>query len=56
VLKTSVGYTGGQTVHPIYDQVCSHATGGAPWNEERYSLDEYVTRIRRRELRTSSAK
>lgn len=26
---------------------------GDPWNEERYSVDEYVARTRRRELRAS---
>ena len=26
---------------------------GDPWNQERYSVDEYVARMRRRELRTS---
>ena len=29
VLETSVGYTGGQTAAPTYEQVCSHATGHA---------------------------
>jgi peptide-methionine (S)-S-oxide reductase len=29
VLKTRVGYTGGQTSNPTYEQVCSHATGHA---------------------------
>ncbi len=29
VLKTSVGYTGGRTPAPSYEQVCSHATGHA---------------------------
>jgi peptide-methionine (S)-S-oxide reductase len=29
VLKTRVGYTGGQTPDPTYDQVCSHTTGHA---------------------------
>jgi peptide-methionine (S)-S-oxide reductase len=29
VIKTSVGYTGGQTADPSYEQVCSHTTGHA---------------------------
>jgi peptide-methionine (S)-S-oxide reductase len=29
VIKTSVGYTGGQTGDPSYEQVCSHTTGHA---------------------------
>lgn len=29
VLKTAVGYTGGKTANPTYQQVCSHATGHA---------------------------
>src|SRR5271165_5575115 len=29
VLKTRVGYTGGETANPTYEQVCSHATGHA---------------------------
>jgi peptide-methionine (S)-S-oxide reductase len=29
VLKTRVGYTGGHTASPSYEQVCSHATGHA---------------------------
>jgi peptide-methionine (S)-S-oxide reductase len=29
VLKTRVGYTGGQTSDPSYEQVCGHATGHA---------------------------
>jgi peptide-methionine (S)-S-oxide reductase len=29
VVKTSVGYTGGQTTHPSYERVCSGATGHA---------------------------
>jgi peptide-methionine (S)-S-oxide reductase len=29
VVKTRVGYTGGQTPNPTYEQVCSHATAHA---------------------------
>jgi peptide-methionine (S)-S-oxide reductase len=29
VVKTSVGYTGGRTQNPSYEQVCSHTTGHA---------------------------
>jgi peptide-methionine (S)-S-oxide reductase len=29
VVRTSVGYTGGHTPRPTYDQVCSHKTGHA---------------------------
>jgi peptide-methionine (S)-S-oxide reductase len=29
VLKTRVGYTGGETPHPSYEQVCAHTTGHA---------------------------
>ncbi|MGA9857692.1 MAG: peptide-methionine (S)-S-oxide reductase MsrA [Solirubrobacteraceae bacterium] len=29
VLRTAVGYTGGHTDHPTYEQVCGHGTGHA---------------------------
>src|SRR6267378_4295284 len=29
VVATAVGYTGGHTGHPTYDDVCSHTTGHA---------------------------
>jgi methionine-S-sulfoxide reductase len=29
VTRTEVGYTGGSTPHPTYEQVCSHRTGHA---------------------------
>ena len=36
VAATRVGYTGGHTEHPTYDQVCSHRTGHAEAVEVTY--------------------
>jgi peptide-methionine (S)-S-oxide reductase len=36
VLDVVVGYTGGRTEHPTYEQVCSHATGHAEAAEIAY--------------------
>ena len=47
VTSTEVGYTGGTTPHPTYEQVCSHTTGHAEavrleYDPERISYEELL--------------
>jgi peptide-methionine (S)-S-oxide reductase len=47
VTKTRVGYTGGQTENPTYEDVCSHTTGHAEvvevsYDDERLSYDDLL--------------
>jgi methionine-S-sulfoxide reductase len=47
VTSTEVGYTGGTTPHPSYEQVCSHTTGHAEavrldYDPERISYEELL--------------
>jgi peptide-methionine (S)-S-oxide reductase len=48
VVRTRVGYTGGRTINPSYEQVCSDATGHAEavevwFDPERVGYDELLT-------------
>ncbi len=48
VKKTLVGYTGGQTENPTYEEVCAHDTGHAEavWVEYDPAKVQYATLVR----------
>lgn len=45
VVETEVGYTGGHTDNPSYEQVCSHTTGHAEAVKITYDPDKVPFRI-----------
>lgn len=48
VVQTTVGYTGGHTLNPTYEDVCSHATGHAEATLIEYDpqIVDYQTLVR----------
>src|SRR5882672_7888236 len=48
VVKTTVGYTGGHTPEPTYDQVCTHTTGHAEATLVEYdpAKVDYITLLK----------
>ena len=48
IIKTTVGYTGGHTTNPTYDDVCTHQTAHAEAVEIEFNPDEvsYETLVR----------
>lgn len=48
VVETTVGYTGGRTQNPTYEEVCSHTTGHAEATLIEFDLDKvtYATLLK----------